>query len=124
MQCPQCSTTLVMSERQGVEIDHCPRCRGVWLERGELEKVIARSNAYFATYGRVRTTKRTMRARAAARSSPTRGQPTPYRVSTGNGNRSGTRSLTEAGRVGDAYDAGDVIAPDMARHSITEWYCK
>jgi len=34
---------LVMSERQGVEIDYCPQCRGVWLDRGELDKIIARS---------------------------------------------------------------------------------
>lgn len=44
MQCPQCkTTTLVMSERQGVEIDYCPSCRGVWLDRGELDKLIERS---------------------------------------------------------------------------------
>lgn len=44
MQCPCCpDTALVMSERQGVEIDYCPRCRGVWLDRGELDKLIERS---------------------------------------------------------------------------------
>ena len=44
MNCPNCkTTTLVMSERQGVEIDHCPQCRGVWLDRGELDKIIERS---------------------------------------------------------------------------------
>ena len=44
MQCPVCSTTqLVMSERQGIEIDYCPQCRGVWLDRGELDKIIERS---------------------------------------------------------------------------------
>ena len=44
MQCPCCpDTSLVMSERQGVEIDYCPRCRGVWLDRGELDKLIERS---------------------------------------------------------------------------------
>lgn len=41
MQCPVCAdTTLSMSERQGVEIDYCPKCRGVWLDRGELDKLI------------------------------------------------------------------------------------
>ena len=35
--CPACRVDLVMSERQGVEIDYCPRCRGVWLDRGELD---------------------------------------------------------------------------------------
>lgn len=44
MQCPQCSySPLVISERQGVEIDYCARCRGVWLERGEIDKLIERS---------------------------------------------------------------------------------
>lgn len=42
MQCPRCQTTLAMSERQGVEIDYCPQCRGVWLDRGELDKIIER----------------------------------------------------------------------------------
>lgn len=43
MQCPVDGTTLVMSDRQGVEIDYCPQCRGVWLDRGELDKIIERS---------------------------------------------------------------------------------
>lgn len=43
MQCPRCQTTLTMSERQGVEIDYCPQCRGVWLDRGELDKIIERA---------------------------------------------------------------------------------
>lgn len=46
MKCPTCpDTTLTMSERQGVEIDYCPQCRGVWLDRGELDKLLERSNA-------------------------------------------------------------------------------
>jgi Zn-finger nucleic acid-binding protein len=45
MLCPICKTVdLVMSERQGVEIDYCPTRRGVWLDRGELDKIIERSN--------------------------------------------------------------------------------
>jgi len=43
MQCPICSVELVMSERQGIEIDYCPKCRGVWLDRGELDKIIEKS---------------------------------------------------------------------------------
>jgi Zn-finger nucleic acid-binding protein len=43
MPCPSCNVPLVMSERQGVEIDYCPQCRGVWLDRGELDKIIERS---------------------------------------------------------------------------------
>jgi len=41
--CPACKVDLVMSERQGIEIDYCPKCRGVWLDRGELDKIIERS---------------------------------------------------------------------------------
>ena len=41
--CPSCRVDLVMSERQGIEIDYCPKCRGVWLDRGELDKIIERS---------------------------------------------------------------------------------
>jgi len=44
MQCPVDSATLLLSERQGVEIDYCPTCRGVWLDRGELDKLISRDD--------------------------------------------------------------------------------
>jgi uncharacterized protein len=43
MKCPNDDATLVMSERSGIEIDFCPQCRGVWLDRGELDKIIERS---------------------------------------------------------------------------------
>lgn len=43
MTCPVCSVELVMSERQNVEIDYCPKCRGVWLDRGELDKIIEKA---------------------------------------------------------------------------------
>ena len=45
MQCPVDQTVLQMTDRQGVEIDYCPTCRGVWLDRGELDKIIERSDA-------------------------------------------------------------------------------
>ena len=48
MICPNCNETLVMSDRQGVEIDYCPKCSGIWLDRGELDKIIERSNALSA----------------------------------------------------------------------------
>lgn len=48
MSCPACRVPLVMSERQGVEIDYCPQCRGVWLDRGELDKIIERSAREFS----------------------------------------------------------------------------
>jgi uncharacterized protein len=43
LQCPNCRVELVMSDRQGVEIDYCPKCRGVWLDRGELDKILERA---------------------------------------------------------------------------------
>jgi uncharacterized protein len=44
MKCPHCpASTLVMTDRQGVEIDYCPECRGVWLDRGELDKLLDRA---------------------------------------------------------------------------------
>lgn len=44
MKCPNCNVSLVMTERSGIEIDYCPECRGVWLDRGELDKIIERSS--------------------------------------------------------------------------------
>ncbi|WP_199286375.1 zf-TFIIB domain-containing protein, partial [Pseudogemmobacter humi] len=44
MKCPVDNETLMMTERQGVEIDYCPRCRGIWLDRGELDKLIEKAS--------------------------------------------------------------------------------
>ncbi len=44
MKCPNCKESkLVLSERKGIEIDYCPECRGIWLDRGELDKILERS---------------------------------------------------------------------------------
>lgn len=48
MKCPVDDTQLAITERQGVEIDYCPTCRGVWLDRGELDKLIERAESYQA----------------------------------------------------------------------------
>ncbi len=46
MKCPSCKeTTLVLSERNRIEIDYCPDCRGIWLDRGELDKILERQRA-------------------------------------------------------------------------------
>lgn len=45
LECPSCSAALVSSERNGIQIDHCPQCRGVWLDREELEKIIELADA-------------------------------------------------------------------------------
>jgi Zn-finger nucleic acid-binding protein len=56
MKCPNCpDATLVMADRQGVEIDYCPHCRGVWLDRGELDKLIERAGAAPASHAAART---------------------------------------------------------------------
>src|SRR3954468_6074482 len=51
MVCPSCRVALVMSERSGIEIDYCPECRGVWLDRGELDKIIDRAPSAGQTPG-------------------------------------------------------------------------
>ncbi len=43
MKCPVCQVDLLITDKQGVEIDYCPKCRGIWLDRGELDKIIERS---------------------------------------------------------------------------------
>ena len=48
MKCPVDETELAITDRQGIEIDYCPKCRGVWLDRGELDKLIERSAATIA----------------------------------------------------------------------------
>ncbi|MEY4188800.1 MAG: hypothetical protein RIT02_3834 [Planctomycetota bacterium] len=43
MLCPLCKLELKMTDRQGIEVDYCPQCRGIWLDRGELDKILERS---------------------------------------------------------------------------------
>lgn len=53
MKCPHCKEpNLVLSERQGIEIDYCPECRGIWLDRGELDKILEKSNASYSADSR------------------------------------------------------------------------
>ncbi len=47
MKCPNDNTTLLITERKGIEIDYCPECRGVWLDRGELEKLISADEGHY-----------------------------------------------------------------------------
>ncbi|GEK81379.1 TFIIB-type zinc ribbon-containing protein [Agrococcus baldri] len=71
MQCPNDSATLVMSERSGIEIDYCPECRGIWLDRGELDKLIERSYEQSPAYDQAPPSH-------DPRSGPAYGQPAPY----------------------------------------------
>ena len=72
MNCPQCSVPLQMTERQSVEIDYCPQCRGVWLDRGELDKLIERSAAW-----QTRSQPATAATNKSAGPPPAVGQPPP-----------------------------------------------
>ena len=49
MKCPNCDATLLMSEKHGVEIDYCPNCRGIWLDKGEMEKIMERAADHYAS---------------------------------------------------------------------------
>lgn len=48
MKCPNCQATLQIADKQGIEIDYCPECRGIWLDRGELDKIIERSAQHYS----------------------------------------------------------------------------
>ncbi|MHC1743226.1 MAG: zf-TFIIB domain-containing protein [Syntrophobacteraceae bacterium] len=54
MICPICNVDLLIADRQGIEIDYCPKCRGIWLDRGELDKLIERSAMETSTRGEYR----------------------------------------------------------------------
>ncbi|UOQ56748.1 zf-TFIIB domain-containing protein [Leucobacter allii] len=73
MNCPTDGTTLLMSERQGIEIDYCPQCRGIWLDRGELDKLLERAQAEAATFAEPQ------QPPAAAGPAATYGAPEPAR---------------------------------------------
>jgi Zn-finger nucleic acid-binding protein len=49
MKCPNDNATLLITDRNGIEIDYCPECRGVWLDRGELDKLVERSGQIFSS---------------------------------------------------------------------------
>jgi len=72
MLCPVCRVDLVLSDKQGVEIDYCPQCRGIWLDRGELDKLIEKNAAYEAS---AKTTEYPPQAAAPA---PGYAQPAPW----------------------------------------------
>jgi Zn-finger nucleic acid-binding protein len=64
MKCPVCKTTdLLMTERRSIEVDYCPDCRGVWLDRGELDKLIAQDAASHDTFAAPRESRDDYRER-------------------------------------------------------------
>ena len=52
MNCPICNVTLLLAEKQGVDIDYCPQCRGIWLDKGKLEKIIDKISSSGSTINR------------------------------------------------------------------------
>ena len=48
MKCPNCQATLLIADKKGIEIEYCPECRGIWLDRGELEKLTERSADHYS----------------------------------------------------------------------------
>lgn len=72
MRCPVDNETLVMADRNGVEIDYCPKCRGVWLDRGELDKIIERAAAAEAAVAQKDPAKDPARTAAQAYAEPRR----------------------------------------------------
>ena len=91
MKCPHDNADLVMADRQGIEIDYCPTCRGVWLDRGELDKIIERSAA-------------TAPAQAAAPASP-RNEPQQARAV--DPRREYDRGYGERGEHGEGGEYGE-----------------
>lgn len=84
MKCPICiDENLVMADRQGIEIDYCSKCRGVWLDRGELDKIIERSSAV-----------------AAPQPQPNRDHREPYRHSSSDG----YHKKKKGGLLGELFD--------------------
>jgi Zn-finger nucleic acid-binding protein len=73
--CPRCGTGLAMTERQGIEVDYCPQCRGVWLDRGELDKIIERSETALAPSSQAAPD---WAAQGTSRGSPQPAQPPRY----------------------------------------------
>ncbi len=105
MQCPVCKVDLVMSERQGVEIDYCPKCRGVWLDRGELDKIIERSSL-----GTMAPETRETNYQKAPRVSYDNQQRTSRYGHNDHGNndeRGGFRKKKKEGFLADLFDFGD-----------------
>jgi Zn-finger nucleic acid-binding protein len=88
MQCPTCNVTLMMTERQGIEIDYCPQCRGVWLDRGELDKIIERA------------TQESVAAQPAARPTP----PEAYRGDFYSGDKYHGKHKKKKSLLGELFD--------------------
>ena len=98
MRCPTDGETLVMADRNGVEIDYCPKCRGVWLDRGELDKIIERAGAAAPTRD-VAPVYQPEPSRVQHREEPRR-----YRDDDGDDYRHGHKKKRRESFLGDLFD--------------------
>ena len=107
MQCPNDGAVLVMSERSGIEIDYCPTCRGVWLDRGELDKIIERAAREFAAPSAAQAVPQAQPATAPQMAPP---QPTAqqqgYPANPMDVLRQATRGYDDDRRYDRGYDQG------------------
>lgn len=104
MKCPTDGATLTMSERAGVEIDYCPECRGVWLDRGELDKILDRAAAEAAPAAPVAPPMTPAAPQPAYRDEP----------------HSGDRYSSDRGYRGDSY-RGDSYGKPYRKKKKEHW---
>ncbi|WP_126173356.1 zf-TFIIB domain-containing protein [Altericroceibacterium xinjiangense] len=115
MQCPVCRVPLAMSDRQGIEIDYCPQCRGVWLDRGELDKIIERSAPQVQNTGAPQG--------APAQNAPAQNAPAPQPsapLHAGGGESPWAASAYTHGGVGHGYGHSGHGKPHKKRKSWLE----
>lgn len=103
LKCPTDDALLVMSDRNGIEIDYCPQCRGVWLDRGELDKIIDRAAVAPAAAPRVELPPQAPSAGPAVGGYPAGGYPAGGYAQPQRGQRWGSNSPSSAPRYGGGY---------------------
>ncbi len=104
MKCPLDQTTLTIAERQGIEIDYCPQCRGVWLDRGELDKLIDRSAQEYGEYDPQQGQRAAAPRYAEEPRYERRPQYRPYDHDDDDDHRRGGHRKRRRGFLGDVFD--------------------
>lgn len=111
MLCPVCRVDLMLSDRQGIEIDYCPQCRGVWLDRGELDKIIER-NASFESDAKSRPSDN---AGPGVSPGPGYAQPAPWGAGYGGDRHGGGHGGGHGDGHGGGYQRGGFLG-GLFRH--------
>jgi uncharacterized protein len=104
MRCPVDNETLVMADRSGVEIDYCPKCRGVWLDRGELDKIIERAAAAPAPQAQPAARYPDAPQAQPAQYPPAQGRPYGRRDDDDDDYRGGYKKKRREGFLGELFD--------------------